>query len=276
MSSKRLLVIGGVLGIVTVVLLNVYLGQVRSASKEVALLRLAPGVSLAKGTAVTEDVLVTEYLPETFGSITKLAVADSAATRAWVVNRRVNKDLEPGAFLLHEHFTDQPDERFTLKIGKDMRAVTIPVDATGAVSYLVDPGSRVDVIGTFEEPPSNQPPPRPPRPAKAATQVEVQRLIAEQAQAQLYSATKVARTRTILQNVRVLAVGRATTRGNYLGTQEGGFSTVTLEVTPVQAEVITFALTQARRGLSLVLRNPGDEQVNEIPSVSWESLRAKN
>ncbi|MBW1688417.1 MAG: Flp pilus assembly protein CpaB [Deltaproteobacteria bacterium] len=277
MSSKRLLIIGAALGVITVVLLNVYLGQVRSSQQQVALLRLAPGVSLAKGGAVTEDMLVTEYLPEQFGSITKLAVADSHATRAWVVNRRVNKDVESGAFLLHEYFVDQPEERFTVKIQKSMRAITIPVDATAAVSYLVDPSSRVDVLGTFEEPPSgSRSPPAPAVVGRSGSQADVQRAIAAQAQAQLYASEKVVRTHTILQNVRVLAVGRATTRGNYLGVQEGGFSTVTLEVTPSQAEVLTFALSQARRGLSLVLRNPSDDEMVDVESVSWASLRQKD
>ena len=272
MSSQKLLIIGGVLGLITVVLVNLYLGQVRSQQREVALLRLAPGISLPRGDVVTEDLLVTEYLPEQFGSITRLAVADSPETRAWVLNRRVNQDIEPGAFLLHQFFIDEPKERFTAKITENMRAMTVPVDPSGSVAYLVDPGSRVDVIGTFEEPPS-EPPPRPPRAmGNVKTQEDMQRVIAAQAAAQLHLQSKVTRTRTILQNVRVLAVGQATTRRNYLGLERGSFSTVTLEVDPLQAETLAFALTQARAGLRLILRNPADDQTAEVPSVSWENL----
>ena len=79
-------------------------------------------------------------------------------------------------------------------------------------------------------------------------------------------------TKTILQNVKVLAVGRATSRGTYLNVSDSGFATVTVEVSPLDAEKIVFAIDEAARELTLVLRNPADEEEREISPVSWEAI----
>ncbi|NNL84099.1 MAG: Flp pilus assembly protein CpaB [Myxococcales bacterium] len=274
MSSRRLLLIGLALGIVAVILLNIYLGQIRSQQRSVAVLRLAPGVSLSRGDVVSESSMVTEYLPSDFGSITRLAVPDTEESRAFILGRKLNDDVGSGDFLLLEHFTDEPEERFVARIAEGSRAMTVPVDQATSVAYFVDPGSRVDVIATFEKPPAPRPAP-PPETTATRTEDDVRKALVAQAQTQLYAASAVVRTRTVLQNVRVLAVGQATTRGNYLGLQDSGFSTVTLEVTPEQAEMLAFTLSQARRGLNLSLRNPVDEGTGELPTVTFGTLRTE-
>ena len=129
--------------------------------------------------------------------------------------------------------------------------MTIPVNSITSVGFFIEPGSRVDVLGTMEE------------------QVPVDIGAGEDNPETVRVVTK-----TILQNLHILAVGDATTRGRYLRKDERGYTTVTVEVTPMQAEVLVFAIQHVLGGLTLVLRNPANDDVSEIPNVSWEQFQS--
>ena len=108
-----------------------------------------------------------------------------------------------------------------VRLQPGMRAVSIPVDRVKDVSGLIQPGDRVDVIAI---PPTkgNGPPP------KAVT---------------------------IFRAVRVLAVGNALENPSATPSPaEQEATTVTLEVTPGQADILSWA--DANSNLRLALRSP--------------------
>lgn len=229
--QKWLLVLGVLLGLVTVVLLNVYMSQVESSTQAVAFLRLKPGVAVSAGDVIDEEMLVQELLPKRFEDLADLVMRDDSPTREFLRDRPVNADLAAGAPLLFTYFRDTDADRFAAKINPGYRAMAIRVEPASAVGYLIEPGSLVDVLGTFTVPED--------------------RFEGFASQAGLVS-------RTVLQGVRVLAVDRAASRRAFLDLQDAGFSSVTLEVTPQQAETLTAAVDQVKRALTLTLRNPDD------------------
>jgi Flp pilus assembly protein CpaB len=79
-------------------------------------------------------------------------------------------------------------------------------------------------------------------------------------------------TRTFLQNVKVLAVGAATTAEGAITKANSTYNNVTVEVTPSEAEMLIFALGQSNGSLNLVLRNPADNSVEELPSINWTRM----
>jgi len=250
--SKTLIIVGVVLGIVAAGLINFRLQSVSDTQESAPFLRLEPDVSLAKGDTIRLAMLRTERLPEQFSQLTDLAIADTPQNRAWLTDRPVSEDVPAGGFLLYELFTDEPEQRFAATIKPNMRALTVGVNATSAVGYFVEPGSRVDVLGTMD--------------VERIDMIEANGVSVPQR-------VRTTMTRTILQNIAVLAVGRATTRGAYVGdVAEDGYATVTFELTPEQAEQLVFAMNQVQGGLTLVLRNPADAELIELPSVSWEDL----
>lgn len=108
-----------------------------------------------------------------------------------------------------------------VRLSPGMRAVSIPVDRVKDVSGLIQPGDRVDVIAI---PPAKQNGP----PPKAVT---------------------------IFRGIRVLAVGNALENPSATPSpQEQEASTVTLEVTPHQADILAWADQNAT--LRLALRSP--------------------
>jgi len=146
-------------------------------------------------------------------------------------------------------YVDVPErQRFGLApmIKPGMRALSLSIGGDAAVSGLVAPNDRVDILGTFTMPSRRQP-----------GQVE-------------------AVTFTILQDVSVLATGQRLARTEMGGPAvldaRGGYSTVTFEVTPREAELLVFA--QHMKGqLTLTLRNPDDLGFErDVPEVNFEYL----
>ncbi len=134
-------------------------------------------------------------------------------------------------------------------IRRKMRAVSINASGAAAVSGMVKPNNHVDVIGTFSFP-------RPSPDGKG----EIQELV----------------TCTILQNVLVLATGKDTAKTvRPLDFGGSGYSTVTLEVTPREAEMLVFA-EQIKGRLVLALRNGNDTSYEqELPQVDFAKIRAE-
>ncbi|MGN0877154.1 MAG: Flp pilus assembly protein CpaB [Kiritimatiellia bacterium] len=128
------------------------------------------------------------------------------------------------------------------------RAMSISVTGSSSVSGLIRKGDFVDVIGTFDFPDD---------------------------------AGKIKRgdpvTCTVLQRVEVLATGNDRPETRSLGVAQsarpGGYSLVTLLVTPREAEILAFA-EHIKGRLMLTLRNRGDLYAEpDLPVISFEEIR---
>ena len=133
-------------------------------------------------------------------------------------------------------------------IAPKLRAMSINVSGAASVSGMVKPNDHVDVIGTFNFPDAD---------GKTRGGDFV--------------------TCTILQNVLVLATGKDTAKSRVktMGTAAAGYSTVTLEVTPREAEMLAFA-EQMKGRLVLTLRNRNDTSTErELPNVDFAKIRSE-
>jgi len=129
-----------------------------------------------------------------------------------------------------------------------LRALSLSIGGAAAVSGMVEPNDHIDVLGTFSMPSAGVP-------------------------GEMESVTI-----TVLQDVTVLATGQQVARqasASRHGPRDAGYSTVTLEVTPREAELLVFA-QQARGRLTLVLRNPADISFEKaLPSVDFKMLQTE-
>ena len=126
------------------------------------------------------------------------------------------------------------------------RAVSIPVSSVTSVSGLIRPNNFVDVIGTFHFPDS-----------RGDSSLDTV-------------------TMTILQRVKVLAtgtdIGYAQQNGAQSSSMSRSYSTVTLELTPKEVEMIIFA--QQKGSLTLTLRSFEDPNItSDVQSVDWSYLQ---
>ena len=132
-------------------------------------------------------------------------------------------------------------------IKRQMRAISINCAGAASVSGMVKPNDHVDVIGTFD--------------------------LTDPTKASGPKAKSIV-TSTILQNVLVLAIGKQTAKTR---AQESaaGYATVTLEVTPREAEMLAFT-EQMKGRLVLTLRNRNDTHFEkELPKVDFEKIMAE-
>ena len=120
-------------------------------------------------------------------------------------------------------------------IDRGYRAVSVQITDVSGVAGLIQPGSRVDVLFT--------------RPGNMAEAI----------------------TSTILQNVKVLAMGRTLQTGLPVDPKAPKVPVVTLVVTPQEAQKLELAKNQGK--ISLALRNPLDETASAAPGpVTTEVL----
>ena len=121
----------------------------------------------------------------------------------------------------------------SMLVRPNMRAAGLQVNQVSGVSGFILPGDRVDVLATVDRNLANQE----------------------------------AVTRTVLQNIEVLAAGQKTEqRDNKPITVQA----VTLLVDPTGAEVLAHA--QHEGEISLVLRNPDDQAQVKTPALSTTSM----
>lgn len=131
-------------------------------------------------------------------------------------------------------------------VSSGLRAFSIPVDAVSSVSALVKPNDHVDILGTFTLPSKDVP-----------GEVEVI-------------------TITVLQDVTVLATGqnmanRPADASGRSGSARG-YNTITLEVSPREAELLAFLQSMKGR-VTLSLRNPADVSfVTDLPEVNFKHI----
>jgi pilus assembly protein CpaB len=140
---------------------------------------------------------------------------------------------------------DLLSRRLAETLANGRRAISVNVNGAAAVSGMVTPNDHVDVLGTFSFPSK-----------KVPGEMELVTL-------------------TILQNVLVLATGKETANARALGekTSGGNYSTVTLEVTPREAEMLVFS-EQIKGRIFLALRNPADVYTeSELPRVNFDKIQ---
>lgn len=254
MKQKFILIIAIVIGIIAAIICR---GWIDMKNKEVEELKakilkrgeritvIAAARPLAQGTVISmEDIGIKE--------IEKSSMRNDSIRREdaeMIIGKRiVNSISQNGPLLWSDIEGGKPRQKsFSESIQKGMRAVSIPVSGAAAVSGMVRPNDCVDILGSFTLPSANGNP-------------EEAELV----------------TLTVLQNVTVLATGTETFRSlmsNY--SRASSYSTVTLLVTPREAELLVF--TQQIKGrLALSLRNPSDVHFeSELPRVDFKHVESK-
>jgi Flp pilus assembly protein CpaB len=152
----------------------------------------------------------------------------TAELQAWVSSTPLVRAVHAGDTITFDML--QKSASPGLKISPGMRAASVEVQAGQAVGYLIRPGDYVDVLGTLVE------------------EVNVV-------------------TRHLLQAKLVLAVDQQYRLEDSAFLRSNSYSTVTLEVTPAEAEIIEAYRSILRNGFTLSLRGRGDLEILRTPNV---------
>lgn len=234
MKQKLVLMIAGGMGLLAFVLTHVYLNNEleRIYANAATVTVIAARESLPAGTELTlQNMEIITVFEASVGR--QVFRADQ---RELLQGRTLRYPLQRGDMISWVHVGANLDEVTGLApaIRPGMRAISVPVSAETAVSGLVRPNDRVDILGTFS-------------------------FVSETHPSEMETVTF-----TVLQDVTVLATGQETARQELQvvggGRRSGSFNTVTIAVFPQEAELLAFAMN-TRGSLTLTLRNPTDTGV---------------
>lgn len=234
--QPRTLLVGAfavIFGIMSVI--GAFLTQ-QNTNPKVKMIRVVTAAEdLPWGTLLENQHLVLrDYLEESVPAGAILAVEDA-------LGRTSRENLVAGQALIAARLTEPGSGRgLPPLIPKGMRAVSIqtPTVSSG-VSGFVMPGNKVDVVLTMQ----------------GRTRDDT---------------SGGGRTITLLQNVSVLAVDQNIEAPSENKMDLKQMRTVTLVVTPRQAQELD--LGQNRGVLRLTLRNPNDELIQDVPQVTVNTL----
>lgn len=254
MKRQIVLIASLVAGLLAAVLTRFYLSakEAEVASQKEALLKkygtievLAFKKDVPGGTVLSEAEIGSKTVP-------KLGLQGQAVDRSSfrdILGRKTLMSRGKGEVLFWADIEggDPAAHGLSSDVKRQMRAISVNVNGAASVSGMVKPNDHVDVIGTFDFP-------------DETGKVKKGDLVAC----------------TILQNVLVLATGKETAKSQpkEFGVNSG-FATVTLEVTPREAEMLAFA-EQIKGRLVLTLRNRNDTSTEkELPNVDFAKIRSE-
>ena len=246
MKQKLLLLIAVFFGIIAFVLTYQQLRQEKLKIRGQAVDRVVIRLTNAKN--VGEKIMdedIEAYTETRIKSGATFSRAIPWKNRRQIVGRELDRYIPGKTVLQYDDLKAASRRVFGLNanIKPGMRAKAIAVDSISSLSYLVRPDDRVDIIGTFRFPEM--------RGEKDWDTI----------------------TLTILQNVRVIATGSQWGRKSATPeTRRRSYSSVTLELSPSDVEIVEFASQKGR--LSLSLRNNEDAaEVTNLKSVYFRSLK---
>lgn len=171
--------------------------------------------------------------------------------RNMVIGREVRQIITAGKLLQWSDLkVSQSSGRtgLTAKVRPGFRAISIPVNQYTSVTGMIQPNNYVDLVATFKFPERQG--------DKALDTI----------------------TLTILQHVKVLATGTdmgvISTHNGAMNTRSTSYSTVTLELTPKEVEMIVFTLQKGGAGsITLSLRHYEESKItDQLQSVDYKYL----
>ena len=244
MARKKLLIAAVVVGLFAAFLVYLYAQQQDERVEELTANPhqvMVAATDIAPGTPLTEELISTKEVPAQFLPANPLLREDLA----YYLDQPVSGSIDAGDMILTSDFVVAEVARtLSARVPTGERAMTMAVDAISGVGGLLQPGDRVDILGTFPVGQEDE-------------------LIPEAGGRDSIGFV----TMTLLQNVTLLAVGqRISDMGD--GQYFAGYSNVTLSLTPDEAELMIIA--QTRGELTLLLRNR--EDMDTVP-VTRRTLR---
>ena len=200
---------------------------------------IVAAVDVPAGGVLSEENLAARSIPERYLASTALSPDSLDSVRG----QKVMVALKPGDPIDRGALERGDRAALSTTVAKGERAITFPVDEISSISGMLVPGDIIDLVftGTGTTDNSYKVPAGPDGTPRELMHV-----------------------RPILQAVPVMATGK-TTQKRVVRTEGGGqhevdvaFSTVTLTVSPSQAEQVLLA--QKLGALTAVLRNPDDKR----------------
>ncbi len=188
---------------------------------------------LQRGDALLAESVAVRKVPKEYVHHTAVRPEQFPA----IERQRLAVPLRRGEVLLEAHTEGKGTSVFSATLKKGLRALTFEVDAVNSISGMLRPGDRIDLIY-----------------AARGGQANGNQDFAL----------------PLLSDVEVMATGQTVNKDRDHEKRERTYTTITLEVSPLDANRIILAKSGGR--LTAVLRNPDDRERNATAPMSVASL----
>ena len=188
---------------------------------------------LQQGQQLTADLVAVRSIPKQYAHAGGVRPDQFAA----VEGQRLAVPIKRGEAILTIQTEGAGVNLFSNSVRKGLRALTFEVDTVNSVSGMLRPGDRIDLIYTA-------------KPVGDGPDI----------------------TMPLQSGVQIMATDQTLTKRDDGTGKERSFATVTLEVTPVDANRIIVAKESGK--LTAVLRNPEDDAPNGTRTLSADALVA--
>lgn len=192
--------------------------------------------NMERGEPISSDAMAVRAVPREFVHADAVRPDQFGALE----RQRLAVPLKRGDVLLPIHSEGNGGQVFSATLKKGMRALTFEVDNVNSISGMLRPGDRIDLIYTA----------RPVEPGSSGSG-DV--------------------TAPLMSNVPILATDQHLSKRD--DGKERSFSTVTLEVTPYDADRIIVA--KASGHLTALLRHPEDELANGTRALTAANIASR-
>ncbi len=244
MKTKKVIIFALIFGLLSAFSVFWYVQQLENQHSLPLVNVLTAKSEIPANTRVEPEMLEWQSIPEEY--IHPSAVKDKSAITETVTRT----ELVPGEQLLMDKLITGENYEDVLShlVEPGYRAVSIPINKVVAVSNLVSPGDKVDVIATLD--------------------LDLDLSKPEDEDKDEGKTESVTLTTYVLQNLKVLALG--THKDPAREVTEGDTSTLTLSVKPQEAPKLVLA--SERGSIRLLLRSPVDDSIAEVPPVEMKDL----
>ncbi len=225
--NRKIIIIAVLLGLLSVLALNYY---IKTLDKPAMATIPHSEVVVAKNTIPQHTRIMSEML-EVRSVPTDMVHPEAVRSMSAVSGGISRSEIVKGEQILVSRVaTDDRMASLSYRVAEGMRAVSIPVGEVSGVAGFISPGDRLDVLVTYND----------------------EDIVDEST------------TYTVFQNLLVLATGGSTLERD--NEEREVVSTLTLAVTPEQAEVLAWA--NFNGSFHLTLRSVLDEEIVELEYYS--------
>ena len=243
---KKIRILALVSAVATALLLFVVLNSLNRPAEIERIVVLIAASDIPANTPISAGMINIVELPQ------EAVITGAITDKAQVIGKISKAQIFAGEQLLSGKLLTAGEggsKTLAYAIEPGMRAITIAVDETSGLAYMITPGNHVDIIGEFLKTP-------------ASTTSEGTN-----------GAGKISYTTVVLENVTVLAVDNVLSENGKVNSDKPAYTTLTLQVSPKQAMELSEA--QFEGELRAILRSPVDVEITNQKSITLDDIIVK-
>jgi len=242
---KKVKILALVSAAVTALLLFVFLNSLNRPAETLKTSVITAVSDIPANTRITASMISTTELP------LEAVVVDAISDKSQVIGKISKAEIFSGEQLMNAKLVSaggSGNKTLAYAINPGMRAISIAVDETSGLAYMITPGNHVDILGEFVSTTTNT--------ADGSN-----------------SSGKVSYTTLVLENVIVLAVDNVLSEDGKASSDKPIYTSLTLQVTPRQAMELSEAEFEGQ--LRAILRSPVDKEETGQSSLTLGDIMVK-